>query len=107
MNHHGQQQAERIDSQVPLATRDFLGRIIASLFTAFGRANRLAVDNRYRRRRLLAYRSARFGPQGVVNLLPSAIISPAPKNSVHRTPVESLGAAFATGSRCEPRTESH
>jgi hypothetical protein len=34
----------------------------------------------------------RLGPQGIVNLLPSAFISPAPENSVDRTPIgEILG----------------
>ncbi len=35
MNCHAQQQAERIDENVPLATRDLLARIICALFSYF------------------------------------------------------------------------
>jgi len=45
MNCHGQHRPQRIDGQVSPAGGDFLGRVVASFFSALGCANRLAVEN--------------------------------------------------------------
>src|SRR5690606_33474117 len=87
MNDYRQQQAQSIDRQVPLATGDFLGRIVTSLFASLGSANRLTVNNGHRGSRFLAGRLAHFFSQGIVNLSPSTVVSPVPENAVDRVPV--------------------
>lgn len=87
MNHHGQNQAQRVDRQVTLAAGDFLASVIAAFFSSFSRANRLAIDDGHRGGRFLARCFPRFFPQSVVNASPCAVVSPPTKHAIDGAPI--------------------
>src|SRR5271157_4600746 len=71
-----------------LATGDLFARIVAPFFaTDFGGLDRLTVDYRRRGRPLLSCGHPHPLPQCVVDLLPQALSSPSPKNSVNGLPI--------------------
>ena len=101
-------QPQRIDGQVPLAAGDLFARIVAPFFASFGRADRLAVDDRRRGRAPLADAAPHSPAQGVVNSFPEPIDSANAETRCRRSSTwESRAAIAATGSRCERRTGSH
>src|SRR5690242_11561119 len=70
-----------------LATGDLFARIVATFLAPFGRADGLAVDDRYAGRRLLAHRLPNPSPQSIVNLRPDAAFPPAPKDRIDAFPI--------------------
>ena len=76
-NQYGDQQAQRIHQQMPLAALDFLAAIVTPVLTAdFRRLHGLAVDADRAGRRLAAGLHADLGPQGVHKPRPSAVVAP-------------------------------
>ena len=70
MNHHGQQQPQRVDDDVPLAPFDRLASILASLSAHQRRLHTLRVDDGCRGAGIAPFFQADFLPQGIVQLLP-------------------------------------
>ncbi|MEX2113547.1 MAG: hypothetical protein WD845_10205 [Pirellulales bacterium] len=87
MYHHRPHQAQRIHRQMPLATHDLFARIVAPFFPTFRRADRLAVDDCRCMRAAFTHAAPQSPAQGVVDLFPQAIDSPAPKHGVHGLPL--------------------
>jgi hypothetical protein len=69
----------------------FFPCVIPPFLAAFRRADRLAVDDRCRGRRLHSGGPAYLGPQRVMALFPRAIVSLTTEDSVNRAPVRDIG----------------
>src|SRR6185295_3786961 len=83
---HRQQQAQRIDQDMPLAPFDHLAAVIPSYAAYLGGLDALAVQTTSSRMFVSASLAAHLGPQGVVNALPAAIIAPDAKVMVDALP---------------------
>src|SRR5262245_28395501 len=79
-------QSQRVDSDVPLAAGDLFPGIIAAFFPAFGGADRLTIDDRDAGRRFFAALLTNSSAQHLMNALPDASLTPAPKGRVHGRP---------------------
>src|SRR5260370_23987256 len=76
-NHNRQNQSQTIHRHVPLASGDFLARVVAALSALIRGFNRLAIDDGGGRRNVAAFGLAHVVAQGVVNKCPSPILAPA------------------------------
>src|SRR5882724_7169945 len=94
-------QSQGVNRQMPLATRDLLTRIVASFFASFRRANRLTVYDRHAGCRLLAALLSDSSAERLMDSLPDAISTPAPKDRVNGLPLGKImrqGSPLAAGS---------
>ena len=85
-NHYGEQQANRIDQDMPLAPIDFLARIIATFVAAFTAFDALAIDDRRTGLAVASRQQARGLPQVGVDLHPETIAFPEAKVMVDGAP---------------------
>src|SRR5260221_9180048 len=86
MHHHFQQQAQRIDQQVTLPSRELFAPIIAMRSASFGGFDRLAINNRCARCRLASVLHAQALPQRLHHSFPNAGVTPLAKVVIHRRP---------------------
>ena len=83
---HHDQQAQRINQDVPLASLDLLARIEAALLGLLGRFHTLAIDNRSTRLLRAAQSGADAQAQGRVDPFERAIVEPFVKVVGHMLP---------------------
>lgn len=85
-NHHGEQQPQRIDEQMTLASLDFLATVVPPCFsTDFGRLHRLTINARGAGRRLSSRFPAHALPYRRQYLGPGPVITPLRKIVIHTT----------------------
>jgi hypothetical protein len=87
-DHHGQQQAHRIDGDVPLAAVDLLGVIPAPAGPrhGVGGADRLGIDHRRSRFRVTVGRGPDLGTQHIMQPGQRAVVAPGREVPVYRPP---------------------
>ena len=90
MHHDSPDHSQGIDGDVSLATSDLFPSIIASFHTAFGSANRLAIDNGNARRGFLSHLLTNSTTERLVDGMPDAVSTPTPEDRVNGLPVGKL-----------------
>src|SRR5579884_2941725 len=83
---HGQDHAQGIHHDMPLATSDLLAGVVALGTARPGRLDALAVDAAGTRRRFTARLAADLPDQGVMDLLPRAVLDPGAEVVVDGSP---------------------
>ena len=81
-----QEQAERVDQDVPLAAGDLLGAVVAAVVGRLGGLDRLAVDAAGAGRRLPTRLAADLLAQGVVDGLPGPVGGPSDEVVINGPP---------------------
>ena len=85
-DHHLEEQADGVDQDMPLASVDFLARVVAPLVAGFGTLHALAVDDGRAGLGFASLYPAQVFPQMGVNLLPQTIVLPQPEVMVGGAP---------------------
>ncbi len=94
-HHHQQDQPHGIDQEVPLASGDFLARVVTALVAAFGALDTLAVNDRGTRLALPLVQQAEPLPQMRVDGLPQTADFPASEVMIDGTPWREVGGQIA------------
>jgi hypothetical protein len=87
VNDDHQKQSKSVDCNMAFPPRDLLSRIVFTLLTALCGLDRLAVNDRGRRSRILSLGLPNLLNKFVVNLFPCAVDSPSAENPVDGIPV--------------------
>ena len=87
MHDHHQNQSQSINGQLSFSAGDLFPRIIATFCATLAGTNRLVVNDRGGGSRFLSTLFSLFLSQRVVDLLPSSVFPPFPKDSVDRAPI--------------------
>lgn len=86
MDDHAEQQPERVDGDVTLASDDLLVSVETPVFSAFAGPDRLTVDDRRGGRRLPTDGLPDRHPRGVVDRLPRPVLHPGAEDRLDRLP---------------------
>ncbi len=85
-HHHRDEQPQRVHQDVALAAFDLFGAVKARVPSSIGRFDGLRVDNRGAGLAGVAFEDPEVPAQGIVEPLPGAISSPAPKVVIDEAP---------------------